>query len=109
MHRPLSLAHEQTELACRVNYLYEIPKLKLILFGLVNLVRFKGFAKAIYWLVSDLFESGLLRLNTWKLVFQFLVAVKVAAILKKQNCIFKINARSNLFYFMKFVAVSELK
>jgi colanic acid/amylovoran biosynthesis glycosyltransferase len=87
VHRPLSLAHEQTELACRVNYLYELPKLKLILFGLVHLVRFKGFVKAMCWLVSDLFESGLLRLNTWKLVFQFLVAVKVAAILKKQNCI----------------------
>jgi len=87
VHQPSSPAQAQTELSSRVYFLYETPKLILVLSGLVGLLRFQGFRKAIYWLASDLLEVGILRLNSWKLVFQFLVAVKLADILDRQACI----------------------
>ena len=87
VHQPSRSAQRQTELADRVYYLYDSTNLKLISSGLVNILRFKGIRKAICWLAYDLYESNLLRLNTWKLAFQFLVAVRLAGILNRKNCI----------------------
>ena len=87
IHQPSSPAQGQETLANRVYYLYELRKLILVLSGLAGLLRFQGFMKAICWLASDLIESNLLRLTTWKLAFQFLVAVRLAGILNRKNCI----------------------
>lgn len=86
VHRPRQPAHGKEDLAGRVQYLYDGSKLALALSGLVRLPLFRGATKASGWLLADLLKSGLFRPATWKLAFQFLVAVRLAGILRQRGC-----------------------
>ncbi len=86
VRRPGQPAHGQEELARQVQYLYEGAKWRLVFEGLWNLPRFKGSAKALGWLVADLWECGPFRLATWKLGYQLLAAVRLAGILDGEKC-----------------------
>jgi colanic acid/amylovoran biosynthesis glycosyltransferase len=87
VHKPLHLAKGHEQLISRTTYLYDQAALKIVLSGLFQLPFFGlGAFKALKLLMSDLVRCGLFRLETWKLAFQFLVAVKLALILKTQKC-----------------------
>lgn len=87
VHKPLHPAKGHEQLISRTNYLYDQAPLKLVLAGLLQL-PFLGFGafKALRLLMSDLVSCGLHHLETWKLAFQFLAAVKLAFLLKSNRC-----------------------
>ncbi len=87
VHRPHQPAHGQEALAARVHYLYDASKAGLVLSGLARLPFFRGAPKALGWLLADLRECGPLKPGTWKLAYQFLVAVGLAGILKQHRCV----------------------
>lgn len=86
VHRPRHPAHGQEDLAARTNYLYAGSKAKHVLSGIARLPFFGGAPKALGWLLADLIECNPLRPGTWKLAYQFLVAVRLACILKERGC-----------------------
>lgn len=86
VHRPHQPAAGQEELAERTHCLYDGSRMKLLLTGVLGLPFQRGARKALGWLISDVAESGPLRLRTWKLVFQLLAAVRLANILQRQSC-----------------------
>lgn len=86
VHRPAEPATEQTDLSSRVCYLYQRSKVVLALNGLWRLPYQACILLAVRHLFTDLHTCGLRYRFTWKLLFQFLVAVKLADILKKQGC-----------------------
>ena len=87
VHKAIHPAKGCEQLISRTNYLYDQAPLKVVLSGLLQL-HFLGFGalKALRLLLSDLVRCGLHRLETWKLAFQFLVAVKLALLLKSNRC-----------------------
>lgn len=87
VHKPLHPAMGQEQLIARTFYLYELPRLMIVLSGMLQLPFFGfGAFKALRYLISDLVRCGLLRPATWKLAFQFLAAVKLASLLKVNRC-----------------------
>jgi glycosyltransferase involved in cell wall biosynthesis len=87
IRRPSAAAVGQEELAGRTLYLYESGYLRNMLAGLLLLPRFgKGLLLALRWLCSDMLECGIFRLNTWKLLYQFLVSARIAVKLLESNC-----------------------
>ena len=86
VHRPRHPAFGQEDLARRVHYLYVRSRSIQVLTGFARLLSFRGAPKAVGMLISDILECGTLKPGTWKLVYQFLVAVKLAGILRKERC-----------------------
>jgi len=88
VHRPSQPVREQEALAVRTLIVYEGSKLGMLAQGLALAPLFgRGAWKALRWLVSDMSEQGLLRLQSWKLAFQFLAAVRLARLLKQHCCV----------------------
>ena len=87
LRRPSQTAQGQEALAQRTLIVYEGSMLGILARGLVGLPRFGGGArKAFRWLAADISGLGLMSLQSWKLVFQFFAAVKVARLLKQHGC-----------------------
>lgn len=88
LRRPSQTARGQEALAERMLIVYEGSTLGLLAQGLVGAPRFGlGAWKALRWLAADITELGLTSLQSWKLVFQFFAAVKVARLLKRHGCV----------------------
>lgn len=88
VHYPGSLAKEQQALEKRVIYLYPDFNIRTFLSAFrAILKRSDGkITKPLKWLVSDIFELGVFRLSSWKLVYQFLVSITLADSLQKNKC-----------------------
>ena len=88
LRRPSQAARGQEALAERTLIVYEGSKLGMLAQGLVGAPLFGlGAWKALRWLAVDITELGLMRLKSWKLIFQFFAAVKVARLLKQHGCV----------------------
>lgn len=88
VHRPQHPAPEQAALAARVLVLYQGSAPARLLRSLVLLPRFgRGLGRALRWLAADLVACGLLRPASWKLLYQFLAAARLAQILREQACV----------------------
>jgi glycosyltransferase involved in cell wall biosynthesis len=84
---PAVRASDQKALAERVTNLYAGSHSRLILAGVASIPFFgRRAVAALTYLLSDILECGPHRLATWKLVYQFLAATKLARILKHENC-----------------------
>lgn len=87
VHKPFHPAKGQEQLISRTIYLYDRPVLKAALSGLLQLpLSGAGACRAFGLLMSDLARCGVLHLGTWKLAYQFLVAAKLARLLKTNRC-----------------------
>ena len=86
VHRPVEPAVGQAALLARVCYLYQGSKAALAVTGLWRLPNQAGALAALRYLLADMRACGLHRKLSWKLLFQFLVAVKLAGVLKKHGC-----------------------
>jgi glycosyltransferase involved in cell wall biosynthesis len=88
LRRPSQTARGQEALAERTLIVYEGSNLGMLVQGLVCAPRFGlGAWKALRWLAADITELGLTSLQSWKLIFQFFAAVKVARLLKQHGCV----------------------
>lgn len=88
LRRPSQEARGQEALAERTLIVYEGSNLGMLAQGLVGAPRFGlGAWKALRWLAADIAELGLMSLQSWKLIFQFFAAVKVARLLKQHGCV----------------------
>ncbi len=84
---PAHLAADQTELASRVTYLYEFPKLGIIFLGAIDLLRSGSrLPGAMRSLLCDMSTTGWLRLASWKLIFQFLAGARLSRSLINSGC-----------------------
>lgn len=84
---PASPANGQEMLAKRTIYLYEAGYLGNIFYGLLRGAFFgRGTLRALNWLCADLLGCSVLKASTWKLVYQYMVAVRLAAYLQKLGC-----------------------
>lgn len=87
LRAPVVPASDQQALADRVTILYSGSKIHLLSAGLAGMPFFaKRAVIALRYLVSDILECGPHRLASWKLAYQFLAAVKLARILKREHC-----------------------
>ena len=87
VHSPVAITSDDHTLIRRVTTLYTSPHAWLALTGAVSIPTFgKRALTAFSCLVTDVLDSGILHLASWKLVFQFLVATKLARIVKRENC-----------------------
>ncbi len=88
VRRSSLMADGQEALMERTLIVYQGSKLGLLVQSLCRLPLFgRGAWKALRWLTNDITELGLMRLQSWKLAFQFLAAVKVARLLKQHGCV----------------------
>lgn len=84
---PAIPASDQKALAERVINLYAGSHIRLILAGVTSIPFFgRGALVALKYLLSDIVECGPHRLASWKLVYQFFAATKLARILKRETC-----------------------
>jgi glycosyltransferase involved in cell wall biosynthesis len=87
VHKPMNPAKGMEQLISRTSYLYDPSILKVALSGVFRFFLLGiGAYKAFRLLLSDLARCGVHHPETWKLAFQFLAAVKLARILKTENC-----------------------
>ena len=88
VRKPAEPAFGCDELAARTLCLYEGSTPVMIVKGLASLPLFDTAStkKALRWLAADVVELGLVNRQSWKLVFQFLAAIKLARLLKLHNC-----------------------
>ena len=87
VHRPRQPAQDQAALARRVLVLYQGSPVAGLLRSLGLLPRFgRGLGRALRCLAADLAECGLLRPASWKLVYQFFAAARLAQILRERGC-----------------------
>jgi glycosyltransferase involved in cell wall biosynthesis len=87
VHRPSQTAPGQEALAERTLVIYDGPKLNMLVQGLIRAPQFgRGAWKALRWLASDMADQGLFGRQSWKLVFQFLAAVRLAGWLRQYGC-----------------------
>jgi len=87
VRQPSTPVAAQQALAQRVVYLYNGNPVVLMLGGLFRAPWFGRQAiRAVQYLVSDVRACGVLKLASWKLVYQFLAGVKLAVMLKQQGC-----------------------
>ncbi len=87
VRRPVVPAADQVKLSERTVYLYESGYLANIVNGLLLLASFgSGSLRVIGWLWADMLACGFFRVAAWKLVYQCLVAAKLARLLKQLNC-----------------------
>ncbi|MHB8624130.1 MAG: glycosyltransferase [Sulfuricaulis sp.] len=88
VRRPSRVAGGQEALAERTLIVYQGLKLGMLVQGLCWAPLFgRGAWKALRWLVADIGDVGWLSLQSQKLAFQFLAAVKVARLLKQHGCV----------------------
>jgi glycosyltransferase involved in cell wall biosynthesis len=87
VHATENINLKNNELASRVIYLYESNILVHLIRGLILFPTF-GFKviKAFGQLIADIYDCGPLKLTSWKLAFQFLVALRLANKLRKLKC-----------------------
>ncbi len=87
VHKPKQPAQGLDQLISRTYCLYDQAPFVIVFAGVFKL-PFLGFGafRAFRLLLSDLASCGLHRLETWKLAYQFLAAVKLAWLLKAKNC-----------------------
>lgn len=87
VRRPSHPARDQNSIAGRVCYLYDESGWLLVLQGLIGLPSWGlGALRACHWLAADILRCGPHRLATWKLLFQFFAAVKLARLLRIEGC-----------------------
>lgn len=87
VHKPKQAAKGLEQLFSRTHFLYDQAPFKTALSGVLHLPLFGfGALRALRFLISDLARCGVYRPETWKLAYQFLVAVKLASLLKAKNC-----------------------
>lgn len=87
VRRPTAPAEAQSDLAARTLCVYDGPALTLVGRGLLGLASCGIRAStALRWLVSDIAEVGWMRATSWKLVYQFLAGIRLAAMLKDNGC-----------------------
>jgi colanic acid/amylovoran biosynthesis glycosyltransferase len=87
VRKPAVVVPAQQALAQRVVHLYGGAALWVALRGLLALPTFgKRAGTALGQLLSDMRQVGPVRVASWKLVYQFLAATKLARILKTQQC-----------------------
>jgi colanic acid/amylovoran biosynthesis glycosyltransferase len=82
VHLPAERAKGEEALSARCMTVYNQPKWQIALAGLTHSFFQPRFGKAFGWLLSDIKASGFSG-EAWKLVFQFLAAVKVARLLRR--------------------------
>lgn len=87
VHSPGAVAQGEQALAERVEVVYDRAKWKIALVGLLQLPFQPGAALALSWLWKDMRLCGLASANAWKLFFQCLAAVRVAAVLRRDACV----------------------
>lgn len=87
VRRPAVPAEGQDALAKRVVCLYEGSTIKAFLVGIASLPKF-GFSAiaALKWLLADVSDSSVSVSESVKLIFQFLVAARLASRLKDAGC-----------------------
>jgi len=86
VHRPERYLVGHEELLAHTHYLYEGGFLVVMMRSLRALARSrKNLPAALRWLCADLLEADIRQSS--KLIFQFLVAVRLAEILHKHRCI----------------------
>lgn len=86
VHRPFSLAIGQEEISNRTIYLYGTGKIQFILQGLLGLFRADYLKALSTCLFSDMRDIGFNKLDSWKLLFHFFVAVRLSKILTANRC-----------------------
>ena len=87
IRKPENLATSQAQLASRTTNIYTGLGPFALLMSLMQLPRYgAGAGRAVVQLLSDIWECGPLRLDTWKLAYQFLAGIKLAGLLKKHGC-----------------------
>ena len=87
VHVPAKVVVGQEKLASRVRHLYVGSYLSIIVNGLLRLPTLGGRAlRGLCWLASDILECGFFKVSSWKLLFQFFAAVKLAKILLDERC-----------------------
>lgn len=87
VHRPVKPLVGHDELLERTHYLYGQGFLRSFAGSLSAFVRgWRGHARGLRWLVADILDVGIFRLQGWKLVYQYLVAARLADILIKEDC-----------------------
>lgn len=84
--QPNPPAKDEAKLAARTVTVYDRAKWKIALSGLWRLASLPGISTAMRWLARDMAACGFASRNAWKLGFQFLAAVRVADVLRKQRC-----------------------
>jgi colanic acid/amylovoran biosynthesis glycosyltransferase len=87
VRRPKAKATEQSNLAARTLCVYDGSALTVVGRGLAGIVS-SGWRSlgAFRFLVSDMAEVGWTRLAAWKLAYQFLAGVRLAAMLEANCC-----------------------
>lgn len=87
VHRPVNLLVGHDELLGRTYYLYDGGFGRSFMQSVSACVRmWRGHARGLRWLLADIVEVGPHRLQSWKLIYQYLVAARLADILIKNNC-----------------------
>jgi len=87
VHRPQKLLAGHDELLARTHYLYDGGALCTLFSSLLALSRLAGAqVPSLRWLLSDMRATGICSMRSWKLVYQYAVAAKLAAILIKHKC-----------------------
>lgn len=84
VHRPVAAVPGHEPLARRTQVLYDgavVPA------GFAAMFRFGARAfTALQWLVADIASVGVLRLSSWKLVYQWLAGARLARHLRRSGC-----------------------
>lgn len=87
VHRPTRLLVGHDELLDRTHYLYDGGFARILARSFSALFRTnQRHAQGLRWLLADLLEIGLLRPQGWKLVYQYVAAVRLAEILMTYKC-----------------------
>ncbi len=87
VHRPTRPLVGHDELLARTHYLYDAGFARTARRSLAAFLRQRTrHGKGLRWLIADIRDVGLHRLQAWKLVFQYLAAAHLAEILRANKC-----------------------
>jgi glycosyltransferase involved in cell wall biosynthesis len=87
VHKAKQLVTGQPELLDRTHYIYSRPKLAALTETMKGIFDSRmSQATSIRWLLDDIFETGILHFDSWKLVYQYFAGVRVARILTANHC-----------------------
>lgn len=85
VHRASNQVVGHSELLERTHYLYDGSIVQNLVFSLVVLFDLKC-TRALRLLIQDMSNTGCWKLQAWKLVYQFVIAAKLAKILLQNRC-----------------------
>lgn len=87
IRRPTGMVVDRDELVTRTHYLYRKKTLSTLYDSLISFFTLReGRTKGFRLVLSDMFEIGLFNIQSWKLLYQYFVAMKLAKILIQNNC-----------------------